>query len=834
MRQAIDRHPGAGGAPVFCPARPPGFVVMRQSLPGPPPESGPSASSPADLQLPGARTLDPSWLIVDEGFVLAREHEVESVFAVSNGCLGVRGSVAEGTSLSDPATFVAGVYDVEPGWNAIPGLMVLADWTEMRVIVEGRPLALETGETLEHQRVLDMKQGVLWREWVHRGPAGRVTRLRSVRFASRADWHLAVQCATVVPDNYSGHVRIERRTGLSPVRLRRWEAHPARPSPSLRLLHAPSPPEPWAVFEQAATTGRTVAFASGTRVFSQTGEIPASNVQGQVDALVESWDWDARIGAPVRVDRYLAVEPRGGAAGGDRAAARHLAAAMRAGAVQAVRAHAAAWAGRWRSSNVEVSGDDEAQRALHFAIYQLISAANPDDPHASIGARALTGEAYRGHVFWDTEIYVLPFFIYTQPAAARSLLEYRYLTLPGARRKAQAFGYRGALYAWESTDTGDDTTPGSAVTPNGAIVRILTGEQEHHISADVAYAVWQYWRVTGDDDFFSRFGAEIVLDTARFWASRGQVEADGCYHIRRVIGPDEYHETVDDNAYTNVLARWNLERGVETAALLKARWPAAWKSLSARLALEPDEPARWQQIADVMRTGFDRRSNLFEQFEGYFGLEDISLAAFEPRGAPMDIILQRERLQQSKVVKQADVVALSALLWDEFPRRVHEANFRYYEPRTGHGSSLSPALHALVAARLGDDVLFDRFFRQAAEIDLADNMGNAAGGVHIAALGGLWQAAVLGVAGIRPRPDGLALDPRLPRTWAALRFQVQWHGREVIVALDRATRSVEAQVNGQGAVVLALEAGTPVRAAPGRRWRARQGQAGRWSDWEEV
>lgn len=808
---------------------------MRHSVPSTAREfdSETTTSPAAELELPGQCTSDPSWTIVDEGFVLAREHEVESVFAVCNGCLGVRASMAEGTSLSDPATFVAGVFDIEPNWNTIPGLMVLADWTEMRVIVDGRPLTLESGETVEHRRILDMRQGIFWREWLHRDATGHLTRLHFLRFASQADCHLAVQSATVVPENYSGHVRIERRTGLSPVRLKRWEAHPARPSPALRLIHPPSPGEPWATFEQVATTGRVVAFTSGTSLFSEAGEIPASGVESQADGLVESWDWDASVAATLRVDRFLAVE-RDGGDGQAQAAARRVAGAMRDGTARAIRAHAEAWAERWRSSDVRVDGDDDAQRALRFAIYQLVSAADPGNPRVSIGARALTGEAYRGHVFWDTETYVLPFFTYTQPATARSLLEYRYHTLPGARRKALALGYRGALYAWESTDTGDETTPRSAVTPNGEVVPILTGEQEHHISADVAYAVWQYWQVTGDDEFLVRFGAEILLDTARFWASRGQVEADGCYHIRRVIGPDEYHETIDDNAYTNVLARWNLERGADTAALLKERWPEAWNSLSARLALEPDEPSRWREIAAVVRTGLDRRSSLFEQFEGYFGLEDISLAAFEPRNAPMDIILQRERLQKSKVVKQADVVAISALLWDDFPRPVHQANFRYYEPRTGHGSSLSPALHALVAARLGDDVLFDRFFRQAADIDLADNMGNAAGGIHIAALGGLWQAAVLGVAGIRPRPDGLALDPHLPRMWAGLHFTVQWQGREVDVALDRAAKRVEVGVNGRDGLVLALEGIEPTPVEPGSRWRARQGQGGRWGDWERV
>jgi kojibiose phosphorylase len=535
----------------------------------------------------------------------------------------------------------------------------------------------------------------------------------------------------------------------------------------------------------------------------------------------------------LRVDRFLSVVRHASAADAGARAVTDLNAAVQCGAAAAVEKHTAAWSARWQTADVQVGGDEEAQRTLRFAVYHLVSAANPDDPHVSVGARAMTGEAYRGHVFWDTEIYVLPFYLYTEPAAARSLLEYRYHTLPGARRKAQALGYRGALYAWESTDTGDETTPTVAITPGGQVVRILTGEQEHHISADVAYAVWQYWRLTGDDAFLLDFGAEILLETARFWASRGSVEADGGFHIRRVIGPDEYHETIDDNAYTNVMAQWNLERGADTAALLAERWPQAWSSLASKLQIQPDEAGRWRRVAGLMRTGFDRRSSLFEQFEGYFGLEDISLAAYEPRKAPMDIILQRERLQKSRVVKQADVVALSALLWDDFPRRVHEANFRYYEPRAAHGSSLSPAMHAMIAARLNEDVLFDRLFRQAAEIDLANNLGNAAGGVHIAALGGLWQAVVLGVGGLRPRDTGIVLDPHLPRTWASLRFSVAWRSRTVTVDLDRASRSIAIEAHGSEPISVALDGGDTVLADPGTRWTARREQNG-WTEWQRL
>jgi hypothetical protein len=347
-------------------------------------------------------------------------------------------------------------------------------------------------------------------------------------------------------------------------------------------------------------------------------------------------------------------------------------------------------------------GDEEARRALRFATYHLIAATNPADEYVSIGARGLTGEAYRGHVFWDTEIYMLPFYVFTDPPAARSLLMYRYHTLAAARRKAKAHGYEGAMYAWESADTGDEVTPRTVVAPDGRLVTILTGEREQHITADVAYAVWQYWHATGDDAFMVAAGAEILVETARFWVSRAQFEHDGYAHIRQVIGPDEYHEMVDDNAYANTMAIFNLECAADVVAILERHQTSDWQRLFVRLGLTEKEPQSWRALAATLTTGFDPATQLIEQFAGYFRLEEVDVAAQRGQATPVDVWLGPERLRRSKAIKQADVVALSALLWEKWPVAVHDANFRHYEPRTAHGSSLSPALHALIAARLGD------------------------------------------------------------------------------------------------------------------------------------
>src|SRR5208337_3989484 len=434
-----------------------------------------------------------------------------------------------------------------------------------------------------------------------------------------------------------------------------------------------------------------------------------------------------------------------------RAAREKLETARQAGWRGILRSHEEAWRKRWDASDVAIDGDEGAQQALRFAIYHLISAANPNDDTVSIGARALTGDDYHGHVFWDTEIYLLPFYTWTWPEAARAALMYRFHTLNGARQKAADMGWRGALYAWESTDTGLETTPTQIVGPDRRVIQVLCGTQEQHISADVAYAVWQYWQITGDDEFFHTAGAEILLETARFWASRALLEADGRTHIRGVIGPDEYHEDIDDNAYTNVMARWNIRRALDAVEILRQRWPEAWERLSLKLHLRQAELDEWRQVADSIADGLAARTGLFEQFSGFFGLEYIDLNDYAGRSVPLDVVLGRERTQKTQVVKQADVVALLALLPEEFPGDMAAKNFRYYEPRCGHGSSLSPSMHGVAAARIGDPEKALQYLRQSAAIDLSDSVVGIGGGVHIAALGGNWMVAVLGFAGLAAR-----------------------------------------------------------------------------------
>jgi kojibiose phosphorylase len=772
-------------------------------------------------------TRDRDWLLVEEGFTLGREHEVESLFAIGNGYLGNRGSLAEGSPLSAPATFVAGVFESDASRpSSVPGLFVVPDWTGVRAWIADQPLSMEQGQVLDHRRILDMRLGILWREWRHRDPNGRITRVIGFRLASLADRHLLAQSVILTPENYSAELRLETSIEVPPNVVAspppdEWKTRRDAMRPNVLPLALRSP-------------GRdvTVAFGAASQLACDGHDTGRREIDLEDRRTTERFEVRAEIGVEYRLDRFVSVYTSRDVVDPTRATIDHVNSVLPDGVQQAVKNHAEAWHQRWHDADVVVAVDDALQRELRFAEYHLITAANPEDERVSIGARALTGEAYKGHVFWDAEIYMVPFYSLTHPPSARALLMYRYHLLEAAREKARAAGYRGAMFPWESADTGEETTPRFVIDPKGQVIEVLNGDMENHITCDVAYAVWQYWQTTGDDGFFVSAGAELMLETARFWASRGHEERDGLYHIHRVIGPDEYHDNVDDNAFTNVMASWNMKRGVETAHMLAERWPQKWQELVQRLQITREEVDSWAHLADIVFTGFDPETKLFEQFKGYFKKEPVDLMSYEPRSSAMDVILGHERIQQTNVVKQADVVMLLYLLWDQFPNDVRLANFRYYEPRTGHGSSLSPSMHALMAARLGEMASAEKYLRQAAEVDLGNNMGNAAGGVHAAAIGGLWQAVVFGFAGVELAPDSVRFDPHLLSSWRRITFPMQWRRRKLRVTMEHDTVRIIVE-EGDQALKVAMVKGEQVQAQPHRQYLSRR-RNGAWGEWQET
>ena len=755
---------------------------------------------------------DPTWRFEVKGFDPFREREVETWLTVANGETGTRGALEEGSAVSTPATFVAGVFGDGTGETAFRQPVPAPDWTGLRLRVDGTPVTLANGELVEHQRVLDMKHGVVYRTWRQQLGSGQTVRMRTARFASLADRQLLAMRAEATPENSAGRLVWEGALGVT-------YAGGATTETEFEALEEPG--------FVARTRGRN---GGGHVLAVTTRPAPGSPVVRHVEQARDVIGGVLEPGDPATVDRLAAIVSARTRVPSADTARRVLARAEQLGFDELLRRHRAAWDERWRDADLVVDGDAVDQEALRFSIYHMISTAHPTKDTVSVGARGLGGMSYFLHVFWDTEIFVLPFFIYSHPETARTLLAYRYRNLDGAREKARHMGHRGALYPWESADRGVETTPPYGLGPDGEMVPILSGLMEHHISADVAWGVWEYWKATADDAFMASMGTEIMLETARFWASRSSVGDDGRYHIRLVVGPDEYHEGVDDNAYTNVLARWNIGKAVESLGWLEHVDGGHAEELRERLGLSDAEIEQWIGVMWNLEDGFDPATKLFEQFAGFFQLTDVPIEKLRPRPMAADLMLGREVTLRAKVVKQADVVMLCHILSDEYGDDVARANYDYYEPITSHGSSLSPGIYAAVAARLGDVPTAVEDFKMAAAIDLADNMGNAARGLHMATMGGLWQAAVMGFAGLQRRNEAMLIDPHLPPSWKKVRVPLWFRGARAEFEIRRRRAGDEVGITIERTSLRVILDGVERELRPGKhRLRRADGQP-----WQEV
>jgi kojibiose phosphorylase len=429
-----------------------------------------------------------------------------------------------------------------------------------------------------------------------------------------------------------------------------------------------------------------------------------------------------------------------------------------------------------------------------------MSSVNENDPMVSIAAKALHGEGYKGHVFWDTEIFMLPFFIYVYPQAARTLLMYRYNMLDAARKNATLNGYKGAQYPWESADTGEEETPKWGFDYKGNPVRIWTGDLEHHITADIAFAVWEFFRATEDIEFMLNYGAEVIFETARFWVSRCEyVKELDRYEINNVIGPDEFHEHVDNNAYTNYLAKWNIKKGLELINMLKEKYPEHYYAISNKICLTNEEIEKCKKVEEKIYIPYDKDKKLIEQFEGYFDKKDYVIDKFDENNMPIwpegvDIT----RLGDTQLIKQADVVMLMLLLGEEFDEETKRINYEYYEKRTMHKSSLGPSMYAIMGLKVGDHKNAYQSFMRSANVDLVDNQGNTKEGLHAASAGGTWQVAVFGFGGMEIDKEGiLNINPWLPEKWDKLSYKVFWKGNLIEVIVTKEDVSVK-KLEGKG------------------------------------
>lgn len=722
-----------------------------------------------------------AWHVRQTGFDPARERELESIFTVANGYMGIRGAPDTPLPNSQADLFVAGIFAGKAASRPYSETEFLSDSRtsdtaelatfpspfRLKLEVQGEAVQLNENSWRSYRRQLSLRDAEVLSHVGFAGKASQITRLDTQRLASRADPHLLMQEIQLCAENYSGHVELDVTS-----RPDNWESlHP-------HLLELDYVSDNGIELQHYRCRGSGFEVCIASRTLSEDGPLQGVRSRMATD-----------IGKPIILRRFIAIFTSRDGPNPRQAAEQHLEQFGWQDFDNALAAHRQAWAELWARADIDIKGSPASSQALRFHVYHLSAAASVDSK-TSIGARALSGRAYEGHVFWDVEIFMLPFFLYTQPERARILLKYRYRTLDGARRRAAEMGLRGACYAWESTVDGSDVTPQKIrLRTTGKEIPIYTGTQQIHVTADVAFAVWRYWEATRDLDFMAQQGLEILVETARFWCSRVTRKANA-YHICGVVGPDEFHHSVDDNAYTNWMAWFNIRKALDACRELPRKIePGIWQAFVQRLHLRDDELDEWQQVADQLFRPQPGPDGVIEQFRGFFELEDYPLPDHERFRAPISRLFEAERINRLKLVKQADVLMLLHLFPRLFSRDVMRANFDYYEPRTDHSSSLSPGIHAAIAARLNLREQSIHYWQQSLWLDLSNVMRNSTLGVHPAAMGGTWQALVFGFLGVEMTEQGPRVaegcSTRLPKRWHSVSMQLQWRGQSFNLEVRR-------------------------------------------------
>lgn len=744
-------------------------------------------------QSPGSvrATVQGPWTVTESKWDPARANYFETVFTVGNGRLGTRGSLEEGHLGAVSGTFLAGVYDAHD--SPVIDLVNAPDWLNTVVYADSERLDVDSLDVVDHERVLDLKTGVLQRRTVFALGDGARVEVATQRFASMADRNQCRLRVRVTPLDREVEVSITTRID---AHRRNMESLPIYPEGT--VFDHERKWDKWALsrhlrekergFDVDAgyivtqTIDSDVEIAYAMRVLA-VGDVVDRTRKQRHERLEETVSFRTSPGEPVGIDKVVGIATSRDVGVDRPPLERALAATGSTDFDDALAASSVVWERLWESCDCEIVGDDRAALALRFSVYHLLIAANPDDPTVNIGAKSLSGEGYRGHVFWDTEIMMLPFFLFTQPEAARALLGYRHHTLVGAREVAADSGFRGARYPWESADTGREECP--VTTPDGQN-RFYTRDEELHVTADVAYAICRYVEVTGDVDYLYGEGAEILFDTAQFWVSRCVDDGDRVV-LRTVMGPDEFHSHVDNNAFTNRMVRWHLEQAVRVYREMAQRRPGDLAALRDSLSLTDADVEVWADLAARIVAPVDPDCGLIEQFDGYFDRREVPISVWDENDMPQyPAGYHHFNCEDTTLLKQPDAVMLMFMLPDDYSPATRRANYDFYEARTLHKSSLSPSIHAIVGLQVGNSSKAEQYFARSAFVDLDDNQGNTEEGMHIASAAGTWQVAVHGFGGFLAGAGGLSFAPALPESWERLKFAVHWRGRVIRADLGHA------------------------------------------------
>lgn len=726
------------------------------------------------------------WLILQDEYDAAENLNYESLFCLTNGYLGTRGSYEEGTVKSLPCTFVNGVFDKSETF--MRELANLPNWLGIRLYVEKELIGIENCSILEFSRVLDMKHAMLVKRFLLEDKKGRQTLVEGIRFVSRANVHRMAVKLYVTPINYDGIIEVENIVDGSVINF--------ADAPRFKVKHtylvANERLTENGVYIECATRDNHLHVGTGAFLDAERNGksvIKTRQFYAFGEQTIEFQDFDAEQGVTTEITKYASIYTERDLPKYElhSAVKNEIDAFVERGFEQELAEHFKVYEEMWKEADIQIQGDFDLDRAVRFNIFHLMSTGNEHDDRVNVGAKLLHGEEYGGHAFWDTELFMLPFFAYVFPKTAKNLESYRYRLLDAARANAAKNGYKGAQYPWESADDGTEQCPDWTIEPDGTCYRCYVADYEHHVTAAVAYGIYDYVKITKDTSFLLKKGGEILMETARFWASRCEyITEKDRYEIRKVTGPDEWHEPVDNNVYTNYLAKWNLRYVIALIQDLKEHHREDYDRIAEKISLTEKEIEEWNLVQSKIYLPRKEGTQLLEQFEGFFDLQEVTIQEYDKNDWPIrPAELKTMKTKETQIIKQADVVMLLHLMGEEFDEETTKLNYSYYEKRTLHGSSLSPSIYSIMGLKVGDDTKAYRYLRRAAFIDLINLQKNTREGIHAANAGGVWQTVVFGFAGLSIDADGiLNITPKMPKEWEGVTFRIHYLNSWLEISID--------------------------------------------------
>lgn len=769
----------------------------------------------------GAET---SWIIEETSFHEKYTGKCESIFTQGNGYLGLRNSLEERYVDTVRGMFITGTFNKASKEEATE-LPNVSDIVNMEIELNGERFSMTEDNLKEYSRTLNLYTGETCRNVLWEGKNGNVVQLSFHRFVSYKNIHVIGAYVEIKPVNCD--VKATVVSGINAQVTNHGAQHLTEFSKRAfeeKFLQMGMVTTESAVSIAVSTVHKV--FQSGKYTEDAASKIidDRRKIHAEIQLVIPQGE-TARVEkiSTVHSSRDLEYVASGKEPEGEnvcRDGLNNLKEAEEKGYETLLEESKKVWEKIWKKQDIQIdSKEDDAQIAVRFALYHLQIMVRREDNRVGIGAKALSGEGYKGHSFWDTETFIFPYFQMAEPETARTLLEFRYKGLYGARKKAIENGYKGAMYPWEAAWVSDGEVTPYVIGVNvhtGEPMICLTGVIEQHITSDIIFALWQYYAATDDQDFMDRYGYEMTIETARFWNSRLEwIEENNRYEIRDVIGPDEYKEHVDNNAYTNYMAHENMRLAAQVIACIRDEKKDIYGKMQKLMQEEGTSLEQLEEeLKDKMKKLYlpqpDEKTGIIPQFDGYFDLKEIDLSVYKNASVVGTVFhdYSGEDVQGMQAGKQADIVELLYQMEDITTPDNKAKNYVYYEARTLHDSSLSKAIHSITACDLGMEKEAYDMFMSAALTDLGQEMKSSDAGIHSANMGGVWQDVVMGFGGIRIRDGHLRIAPNCPKQWEKFTYPLYWKGNELHITVCKDGVEVinegedfEAEIMGQTVTV---------------------------------